>query len=518
MKRITKILITIIFIFSIFFVGSTVYAASDFTIKTLDFDAVLNEDGSMDVTETWDVTIYSETNTLYKEYDIKKGEYQITNITVTDVTNNREFNQITTLMHHVTTNCYYAMNNTNGLFEIAWGVNKSSGNITYEVTYTVENAITKYNDCSELYWQFIGKNFSASIDKVTGRITLPSNVSNMDNLRVWAHGPLNGEINREDSKTVTFVVDPYYSGRYVEIRLAIIEPAMFSLATNISHKDNFDNILAEESEWADQANREREAKKREEQIMIFIISAISAAIAGLFIFGILRNNKKSKEVQKIEPSIKLDYYRDIPNEKEATPTEAAFLYYYDKSGMSSNIPKVISATILDLALKKYIEFEIRNNSKGKEEVYIKIMQDKDGTELKESEKVVYELLKTISKNDPNGFSMKDFEKYAKAHNTTFLSKIEKISKETEKEQIANKNYDKEKEKIKNTYMAKIYLPLIFFVIYGFISLVLLFDSLSISPIIPVIITAVAFITGIIYSVSNYKMSKIYSGLTQVRNG
>ena len=49
---------------SILFLNTTISQASLF-LNQIDFDAQVNEDGSMDVTETWDIYI-SETNTLFK--------------------------------------------------------------------------------------------------------------------------------------------------------------------------------------------------------------------------------------------------------------------------------------------------------------------------------------------------------------------------------------------------------------------------------------------------------------------
>lgn len=370
MKKTVKTIIALIFLFSLCFFLNTVYAESDFTIKNMDFNAVINKDGSMDVIETWNIRINGETNTLFKTYDLKNSQYSITNVKVTDITSSKDLTQISTEMYHVTTDCYYALNTSSRQFEIAWGVNRDSGERQYVVNYTVQNAATLYNDCAEIYWQFIGKDFSLGADSVTGKITLPDSVSDMDNLRVWAHGPLNGDISRDDSKTVSFVVKPYYSGRYIEVRLAILEPQMFSGVSNVSHRDYFSSILSEEEALANSANRERAAAKA----YIWGIVIISAIIGTTFIIFSIKNFKKAKQVNKLEPSIKLDYYRDIPNEKEATPSEAAFLYYYDKGKIKSNMPKVLSSTMLDLALKKLIEFDIRKNEKGKETIYIKVLK------------------------------------------------------------------------------------------------------------------------------------------------
>ena len=103
------------------------------------------------------------------------------------------FTRINEEMYHVTKNCYYGLINSNGRYEIAWGINEDSGTKTYKVHYTVKDAVKTHNDCSELYWQFIGDEFEKNISNVQGTIKLPSSVSNIENLKVWAHGQLNGD-------------------------------------------------------------------------------------------------------------------------------------------------------------------------------------------------------------------------------------------------------------------------------------------------------------------------------------
>jgi len=76
-------------------------------------------------------------------------------------------------MYHVTQDCYYGLKNSDGQFEIAWGVGLDNGYGTreYQISYKVIDAIAKYDDYAELYWKFIGSDFEISTNKVTGRIS-----------------------------------------------------------------------------------------------------------------------------------------------------------------------------------------------------------------------------------------------------------------------------------------------------------------------------------------------------------
>ena len=490
MKMLQKIGIIFVAIFFVTIFFTTVNAASDFTLETLDFNCVLKSDGSMDVTETWNVKINGETNTLFKEYNLGNTNFKMKNVTVKEKTASKEFEKIDTLMYHVTTDRYYAMNNDSGVFEIAWGVNKSSGEKTYEVSYTVENAVTVYNDCAELAWQFVGKEFEMPVKEITASVSLPTSVSDKDNFRAWAHGPLNGNVSL-DLKTAKFDLTSRRKGDFFEVRLVSLETNMFPLATIKENKEAFSAILEIEQKLADEANAQRERARKEEQVIMTVYVVIMITISIIYIILIRKNSKKLKEIPEIKPTTKLKYYRDIPNEKEATPTSAAFLHYFGGFSYNGHMPKILSATMLDLALKKLITFEVDTTSK-KEEVTVKI-EEKE-TNLKESEKIILDLFKEIAKNKENKFTMKDFEKYAKSHPATFNVELEKISKKMRYEQEDLKNYDSKIKEIANKY-----------------------KGIATGNIIAAFVLAIFIVVpifAIIYAVKCFKLAKRYSGLTQ----
>ena len=213
MKNTRKILYTLIFALAFLLIGTVKSNAGNLKLNNLDFNAQINNDGSMDVTETWDINI-SETNTLYKSFKTDFSKYSgITDVTVKEITNgqNKYFLDNENWAYHVKKDYYYGTKNDDGDFEIGWGVglDNSSGRRKYEISYTVKDAITKYNDYSELYWQFVGKNFEIYANKITGTIYLPSNVSNKDEIKVWGHTEdLNGTIYATDLNKIDLKPTP----------------------------------------------------------------------------------------------------------------------------------------------------------------------------------------------------------------------------------------------------------------------------------------------------------------------
>lgn len=203
------IVIFLMFVFTMLILGTTSYAGTQ-RLRKINYDVRLNADGTADVTEIWDIRV-SDTNTLFKTFELDSNKYgSITNVQVLEVTNNgieNKFEDSGVYAYHVAKGKFYALTTNSNEFEIAWGVSiGSTQNKTYKISYRVNNVVQSYRDCSEFYWQFIGKTNGIPADKVTGRIKLPRSVSTKDNLKVWAHGPLNGNIQIISNDTVEFEV------------------------------------------------------------------------------------------------------------------------------------------------------------------------------------------------------------------------------------------------------------------------------------------------------------------------
>ena len=471
MKTTKKLLISIFFMF-LFIILTTIKsnASSNLHLKELAFDASINTDGSMNVTETWDIEI-EETNTLFKTFKTDMSKYSdITNVQVSEITNGsaRNFTKINTLMYHVTKDSYYGMINDDGNFEIAWGVglDDSSATKKYQISYTVEDAVAKYNDYAELYWQFVGSDFEINADKITGTITLPSQAPSKDEIKVWGHTEdLNGEIYVTDLDKISFELDGFNSGRYVEIRTLF--PTSMIVSTSRTHDaDILEYVIDEETEWANEANARR-ARRDATNFLITLVVVIVCVL--LSVFSILRAIKQANKFKgktKYKPTQELEYYRDLPREN-ATPAQSLYVYFETKSGIAANdIGKVVSATLLNLNLKKHIEFQVEKE-KNKEKITMKIL-NADTKDLSTDEKVVFEFLQKACK-DNNEITVKEFEKYIKRTSTTDILALKtNINGQTKRELIKQQIYDAEQEKVYKDQSSQttIYALIIFFAIFA----------------------------------------------------
>lgn len=500
-----KVIYKFVFAISVFFtilLISNISNAGDLRLKNLDYKVQLNSDGSADVTENWRIYI-EDTNTLFKTFEIDSSKYkEITNVKVKEIksSGNVDFTKINVEKYHVDKNCFYALENSKGQFEIAWGAHAEDVTRTYEISYKIVDAVKNYADCSEFYWQFVSTESDIPVDYVTGTIILPYAVSNKEDLKTWAHGPLNGNIKIDSNEQVSFEVEDFSANTMLEARV-VTPNYTFASNQNKVNTSKLSSILSQEQEWADEANRKREEiRKRQEMtdtaIKIFFIASniIGVFLAVVIIKKIVAYHKELKEHPVLQPEMKIEYFRDIPDEK-ATPADAGFLYYFKSTGLQYNISKIISATMLDLCLKGYLSFE---EVAGKKDQIRVILKQKLTSELPEDEKNIYNLLETVANNETRSFTMKEFEKYAKNHSSSVLRRINRIEEEAKKSQEEKKNYNKVSINTYQNWMAK-------GVGYLFLSIFSL------------IFMQILAIPAFIASIYSFNVSSRYNQLTQKRS-
>lgn len=513
-----KISIIILLLAVLCIIGTVESKASsdNLYLDNLYFDVNINTDGSMEVTEIWDIDV-EETNTLYKTFKMDSSKFSsIKDVKVTDITNgnNYEFSEIFQEMYHVTKNCYYGLINSKGKFEIAWGIgmDNSSGHKKYKIQYTVEDAILKCSDCAELYWQFVGADFEIDAKNIKGTINLPYEVQNEDDVRIWGHTEdLNGEIYLTSKNKVEFTVNKFRRGRYVEVRIAMPKD-MVSLVTREDNNKSLQTIINEETAWANEANEKREARENQKETLCDGIGFIFIIISLIILKKISKNKKKLNSMEKIIPTQGIEYFREMPDEN-STPAEA--LYLLKKSAVifsTDELGKIFSATLLDLALKHIIEFQVDPSNSKK--LIIKLIDKENGKQItKDTEKVIYEFLVSAFK-DKDEITVKELERYIKNHASKITTLKEKIDSKTENELEKNKKLDGEQKKLKEKFEVGI-MGYIFTIIFEIVfTCMTLADFGSINNFL-IYSTVFSIITAIMGIVVNCKVQERFNVFTQL---
>lgn len=443
------IIYLIIWIAGIWILSNPVQAStSDLLLNHLDFQAQIEQDGSMKVTEKWNIRI-EDTNTLYKTFKTDKSKYtSISNVEVADITNGNKqiLKKQDKWAYHLPKGNYFGGINEDKQFEIAWGVGLEDTTDTrvYQISYEVKDAIAKYKDYAELYWQFVGQDFEIDAKNITGTILLPSSVTNKEEIKVWGHTEdLNGEIYATDTNQIEFHINQFRAGRYVEVR-TLFPTQMITMSNRGENKERLEEVIQEETKWANDANRRREMKETTKKMVSIAINVIAIGLSIFGIKSILKNSKKIKTREKFKPSQEIEYYREIPRE-DATPAEAVSLLEKQVGGMNNSIQigKIFTAILLDLSVKKIIDFEANDKV-----ITIKIVEE-NPQGLEKSEQAVFEFLKQACQKTEGQITTKELEKYIKKSSSKVLKLSDKIDKTTEQALYQKELADK-KEKEEST--------------------------------------------------------------------
>ena len=273
-----KIIFTLILLIPI-----TVYAESG--IEKFYINAVVEENGDLTVEEYFYLNgkfngmereiLYSNDN-LYEfhpELDYYGGSklhngsgIELIEIRSLPIDDNFDFKEINgTLFEEVTDadkgdyGIYTVNSSSNGAsYQIYLPDNK---NEAFYIKYTLKNMAIVHHDIAELYWNAIGDSLSESIGTLKIKVTFPKN---QNEFRVWAHGPLNGKINKVSQQELVAEVTNVFSYEAVDIR-AVFGKNVVAKSLKTTNVDALEKILNYEENAANQANYEREQKEFKNQ-------------------------------------------------------------------------------------------------------------------------------------------------------------------------------------------------------------------------------------------------------------
>lgn len=302
---------------------------------------------------------------------------------------------------------------------------------TFRLSYTIKNVAIKYNDIGELYYKFLGSENETPIDKFTVEIKLPKD--DVDNkVKIFAHGPLNGQVNRKTNNIIYMEVDNVPEDTFIEGR--ILFPTEFiPNSTNIVDKNNYSSILNEEESFQKQI--EKKAARNAALKSLFENISIAVAAVEMILFILLLNRfKREKDIYR---AIKANV---IP--EDCTPAVASYLITMT---VGSN---TIMATILDLFRKGFIEVddgqEYSEKRKKLKDFTITKIKEVDNTLLSHEKHFMNWLFNKIG--DGRAATTRDIENYSKNHESEFQSSYYDWQKRIKEDAINKGYYDKSTKK------------------------------------------------------------------------
>lgn len=220
---------------------------------------------------------------------------------------------------------------------LTWYHSSSNEQRSFTIAYTVAGAVKAYTDVSELYWQFIGSGWDAETSVASITISIPEPGATYPDLRVWAHGPLNGTVHPISATAVKAEVTNLPALTFVEVRLVFprtLTPDALGLP-----ETKLPVILEEEKDLAQGANRRRNLAR----LGVGLSFLVAMGAIGLSLFLFVRFGKEYR------PAVG-EYFRELPG--DYPPAVMGYLYRYGRSR-----PEDVTATFLDLARRGYVSID-----------------------------------------------------------------------------------------------------------------------------------------------------------------
>ena len=281
----------------------------DYSIDQVAIDATINPDGSVSVQEERLFDFDGSFHGVY--WNIPSGYYDGRRIETT-IDSVGEFvgNEYIEFTEE-----YSERDHTYQLSEYGDGLNlklysaHEDEDAVFVINYTDTNLAACYDDVAELYWKFVSDGWDVESRNVTCRVHLPvpegKTVEPEENVRAWGHGPLDASV-AFDGNDVVYTVPGVGTSEFAEARITF--PAEWLSSATSQGGRVLQDILAEEKQWADEANAKRERARLFTYggLGIAGLGTLFAVIAPVIARIRYRRSHKAKFDDK--------YFRDVPSQ------------------------------------------------------------------------------------------------------------------------------------------------------------------------------------------------------------
>lgn len=243
--------------------------------------------------------------------------------------------------------------------------------ITFEIYYEMNNAVLRYNDCSELYLCMYSEETIKDLNSFEGTILIPNDdMPQEGNYEAYTYGTSYGSFDFTESDSIN---EGYYTFNFKldnnDLKFGSYDQFIeFSLISYGDDKYTFSeyanrnlyyyyNVLDELRQ--EQLNYEEEYKNAQTiKIIVFLVSSILSIF--IFILGLKRIKKIKNKNVKYEAETPFEFFREIPSDLD--PHFAANLVFCKENNNKAD-EHSYSAILMSLVRKKYIELVKINENK-----------------------------------------------------------------------------------------------------------------------------------------------------------
>lgn len=221
--------------------------AADTEIHSIDVHVTLNDDGSADITETWDITMTSGTEWYLVQGNL--GKIEIQDFSVSDETGlvyeYLDRWNVNRSLEEKAGKCGIVYQG-DGVYELCFGIG-SYGRHQFNVSYRMTNFIKGFNDYCGFNQRFINDDLSSWVDHMSVTIEKPGTAFTSEDVKVWAFG-FTGNIHVIDGVVYAESESSLSSSNYVNI-MCRFPREMFD-TTNIVKK-SFDTMMKKAMKGSD---------------------------------------------------------------------------------------------------------------------------------------------------------------------------------------------------------------------------------------------------------------------------
>lgn len=332
---IKKILVLSLLLFT------TIFGRTAYEIESLDIVANIERDGSLEVEERVIYDIGKINGILYNIDALGYGKFTDLQIFYED---DGEFKQARN--NTAPSEGNFTVSVDDGLYKIKLYAPSQNERKEFIFRYNLTRGVTVYRDIAQLNRKMVGKDWQNSIGNISVTVNLPENVKK-DDIYAFGHGPLTGNIEILDGKSVRYTLNDYRPGEFLEVNLLFPKNILTSFSPLLmKNKSALKEILDMEGKLAKEAN---DARKR--AIIGFYLGRVVLVLAVawwlfLVVFIYLKNSKRYKVENEYG-----EYFRELPD--DYSPSIAGTL-------VSRNLypsGRELFAMLLDLVRKGHLKLE-----------------------------------------------------------------------------------------------------------------------------------------------------------------
>ncbi|STO31691.1 Predicted membrane protein (DUF2207) [Fusobacterium necrogenes] len=320
---------------------TTIFGRTAYEIESLDIVANIERDGSLEVEERVIYDIGEINGILYNIDALGYGKFTDLQIFYED---DGEFKQARN--NTAPSEGNFTVSVDDGLYKIKLCAPSQNERKEFIFRYNLTRGVTVYRDIAQLNRKMVGKEWQNSIGNISVTVNLPENVKK-DDIYAFGHGPLTGNIEILDGKSVRYTLNDYRPGEFLEVNLLFPKNILTSFNPLLmKNKSALKEILDMEGKLAKEAN---DARKR--AIIGFYLGRVVLVLAVawwlfLVVFIYLKNSKRYKVENEYG-----EYFRELPD--DYSPSIAGTL-------VSRNLypsGRELFAMLLDLVRKGHLKLE-----------------------------------------------------------------------------------------------------------------------------------------------------------------